>query len=364
MNEALEGTSRGVRLRRLARIDFAPVHRRPSTALLVVAAAASIALSLALAALAVHVATSVFPTTRHFSHFRVADYATLTVIGVAAACGSWPIVTQMTSSPRWLFFRLAVVATLLLWAPDGWLLLRGETPRGVAVLMTMHLAIALVTYNLLVRVAPVRPLPEAAAWASGGAGASDSRAITGGRVAPRLSRRAVVRAWSAMAVLVGIEAVVGVTTIVIVPFRRTAALVPARGSTVYLVHGGLGAVLGVGAVAVLVASTAAGRTARIGAVMGALGVGIGLGGGVLAELSATRLLGMGLMLVGVVVAGIGYLVPALEAFGQAEAARAGVPPGVGRYGAFAPPGMPPPGVAPQETVPPAAEGPGGDAAAD
>jgi hypothetical protein len=104
--------------------------------------------------------------------------------------------------------------------------------------------------------------------------------------------------------------------------------------------------------------------ARIGAVMGAVGVGIGLGGGVLAEFSATRLLGMGLMLVGVVVAGIGYLVPALEAFGQAEAARAGVPPGVGRYGAFAPPGMPPPGGAPQETVPPAAEGPGGDAAAD
>ena len=363
MNEALEGTSLGVRLRRHARIDFAPVHRRPSTALLVVATVASIALSLALAALAVHVATSVFPTTRHFSHFRVADYATLTVIGVAAACGSWPIVTQMTSSPRWLFFRLAVVATLLLWAPDGWLLLRGETPRGVAVLMTMHLAIALVTYNLLVRVAPVRPLPEAA-WAGGGAGAAESRATTVGRVAPRLSRRAVVRAWSAMAVLVGIEAVVGVTTIVIVPFRRTAALVPARGSTVYLVHGGLGAVLGVGAVAVLVASTAAGRTARIGAVMGALGVGIGLGGGVLAEFSATRLLGMGLMLVGVVVAGIGYLVPALEAFGQAEAARAGVPPGVGRYGAFAPPGMPPPGGAPQETVPPAAEGPGGDAAAD
>jgi hypothetical protein len=33
----------------------------------------------------------------------------------------------------------------------------GAPPRAVAVLMVMHLAIAVVTYTLLTRVAPVRP---------------------------------------------------------------------------------------------------------------------------------------------------------------------------------------------------------------
>ena len=101
-------------------------------------------------------ATSAAPATTGYGHFQFADYAKLTVVGVLIACTAWPIVTRISSAPRWLFFRLAILVTVFLWLPDLWILLQGQSAQGVAVLMVMHLAIALVTYNLLVHVAPVR----------------------------------------------------------------------------------------------------------------------------------------------------------------------------------------------------------------
>ena len=50
-----------------------------------------------------------------------------------------------------------MLVTLFFWLPDLYILYRGQPGDGVAILMVMHLAIALVTYNLLVRAAPVRP---------------------------------------------------------------------------------------------------------------------------------------------------------------------------------------------------------------
>jgi hypothetical protein len=68
----------------------------------------------------------------------------------------------VSSAPRWLFFRLAILVTLVLWLPDLYILYRGEPPGAVAVLMLMHLAIALITYNLLVHMAPAGPVRRAA----------------------------------------------------------------------------------------------------------------------------------------------------------------------------------------------------------
>jgi hypothetical protein len=48
-----------------------------------------------------------------------------------------------------------VLVTLVLLVPDAWILLHGEPAKAVAVLMTMHLAIAVVTYNCMVRIARV-----------------------------------------------------------------------------------------------------------------------------------------------------------------------------------------------------------------
>jgi hypothetical protein len=75
---------------------------------------------------------------------------------VVIACIAWPVVTRISSHPRWLFLRLAVLVTAVLLLPDVWILLKGQPAKAVAVLMVMHLAIGVITYNCLVRIAPIR----------------------------------------------------------------------------------------------------------------------------------------------------------------------------------------------------------------
>jgi hypothetical protein len=144
----------------LLKVDFAPTHRQPSTARLVLATVVSLVGSLALDAALVAIGQAVFPSTKGYVHFQFSDYSKLTIIGVVIACVAWPVVTRISSAPRWLFFRLAIVVTLVLFLPDLYILKQGQPARAVAVLMCMHLAIALVTYNALVHLAPVRTRPE------------------------------------------------------------------------------------------------------------------------------------------------------------------------------------------------------------
>jgi Family of unknown function (DUF6069) len=143
-------------------VDFAPEHRQPSVAAVLAASAFAIAGSLAADVILVRAGTHIFPTTKGYVHFQPGDYGKLTVIGVVIACVAWPVVTRISSTPRWLFFRQAIAVTLVLWLPDLYILYKGAPPRAVAVLMVMHLAIALVSYNCLVHVARVRPLPDTA----------------------------------------------------------------------------------------------------------------------------------------------------------------------------------------------------------
>ena len=139
-----------------ARLSFSPPHRQPSPVRVLVATIASLVLCLAADKILVSIGEAIFPATKGYGHFQFSDYAKLTVIGVLIACAAWPIVTRATWAPRWLFFRLAVVVTLVLWLPDLYILYRGQPGDAVAVLMVMHLAIALLTYNSLVHIAPVR----------------------------------------------------------------------------------------------------------------------------------------------------------------------------------------------------------------
>ena len=138
---------------RVFRVDFAPVHRQPSAASVLGATAAAVAGSLGIDALLVVIGQAVFPSTRGYAHFQFSDYSKLTVIGVVIACVAWPIVTRISSDPRWLFLRMAVAVTLVLWLPDVYILVLGQPAKAVAVLFAMHLAIAMVTYNCLVRLA-------------------------------------------------------------------------------------------------------------------------------------------------------------------------------------------------------------------
>ncbi|MBC3841380.1 hypothetical protein GXW82_16970 [Streptacidiphilus sp. 4-A2] len=89
-------------------------------------------------------------------HFQFADYSKLTVIGVVIACAAWPLTTRISSDPRWLFLRMAVLVTLVLLLPDLYILEQGQSAQAVTVLMVMHLVIGVVTYAALVGLAPVR----------------------------------------------------------------------------------------------------------------------------------------------------------------------------------------------------------------
>jgi hypothetical protein len=122
----------------------------------VLAAVVSLVGSLAADALIVVVFQAAFPSTKGYAHYQFSDYGKLTVIGVIIACAAWPIVTRITSEPRWMFLRMAIVVTLVLWLPDVYILVNGQPGQAVAGLFLMHLAIALVTYNALVWLAPVR----------------------------------------------------------------------------------------------------------------------------------------------------------------------------------------------------------------
>jgi hypothetical protein len=151
----------------LLRVDFAPEHRQPSALSVVAATVAAIAGSLAADALLVVIGQAVFPSTRGYAHFQFSDYGKLTVAGVIIACLAWPVVTRISSAPRWLFAWMAVAVTLVLWLPDVYILAGGAPLKAVAVLFAMHLAIALVTYHCLVRIARTRPLTTVAAPAPG-----------------------------------------------------------------------------------------------------------------------------------------------------------------------------------------------------
>jgi Family of unknown function (DUF6069) len=143
------------RLLALIKVDFAPDPAQPSWARLAVATVVSLVGSLVADAALVALGTRSFPSTRGYVHFQFSDYAKLTVIGVLVACATWPIVTRISSQPRWLFLRLAVLVTVVLFLPDLWIYLNGAPGRAVDVLLLMHVAIAVVTYRALVHLAPV-----------------------------------------------------------------------------------------------------------------------------------------------------------------------------------------------------------------
>jgi hypothetical protein len=145
------------RIRSLSRLDLSPRHRPPGPVAVTAATGLCVGLSLLADEALVLIGTSIFPATRGYPHFEFTDYAKLTVIGVVIAGLGWPVVARFTSDPRWVFLRLAIAVTAVLLLPDLYIWLLGQPGRAVLVLVAMHLAIGLITYNLLVRLAPVRP---------------------------------------------------------------------------------------------------------------------------------------------------------------------------------------------------------------
>lgn len=296
----------------IARVDWSPRHRQPSPLALAVATVLSVGGSLAVDALLVFIGTRLFPSTKGYTHFRLSDYGTLTVIGVLVACIGWPVVTRISSAPRWLFLRLAVLVTLVLWIPDLYILAQGQPPRAVAVLMAMHLAIALVTYNVLVDVAPVRE------QASPSRVAEPARERVPGVMSDE-EVKVAGRSATWLAVLVAVEFALGVASLFRLPIARPTGGLPDRGGPIYLAHAAIGFPLGVFAAAYLLRYREATRTYKMVAWLGFGGAVVAAFGGILTVIHPLRIFGMFFMLAGAVVALFGYIIPTLERLPRDEA---------------------------------------------
>ncbi len=287
----------------------------PSTPRVAVVTAVSILVSVGANALLVKLAVVAAPSLRDYSHFRLGDYGLLTLVGVAAAGAAWWLVGRTVATPRPFFLRLAVVVMLLLWTPDLWLLIRHEPPGGVLTLAAMHLAIAFITYNLLVRAAPVHFRREPGLLGtfseeqSSPEGTDHAFAVTiGDPEGPILSRHL----WQILMLAVVAEFLIGVVGVVYVPYSRPNGWIAHQGTALYTGHAVFGAVLAIGSVAALIAvwrRQSADRLERIAAVTGLVGVIIGAVGGVLCYEKSLRLLGMAVMFVGVSIAFFGYVIP-------------------------------------------------------
>jgi hypothetical protein len=261
-------------------------------------------------ALVVQWTKSRYPSLSNYSHFRLADYGTLTIVGVLGAGFAWWLVTRSVGTPRRVFFRVALVVTVVLWLPDLWLLVRGEPGRAIAALALMHVVVAVVTYNVLVHVAPLRP--ASAADVSVNAIDVGAPPVLVSRDASAASRRRSV--WVTMTTLVVAEFVLGLVGMLYVPFSRPNGWISHQGAGLYLAHAVLGGALGLAAGAIVFVvrrDPRASRLERIAAMVGVWGVVVGAIGGGLCYSHSLRLLGMALMFVGVSVAFFGYLIPLL-----------------------------------------------------
>ena len=291
-------------------------RRLPTPARVLLASVLALAGSLVVAVVLASVGTKAFPATRNYGHFHFSDYGSLTVLGVVMACAAWMAVTRLFPDPRRFFFRLAVVVTLVLWLPDIWLLIRHQPVSAVLILMSMHLGIALVTYYVLVLVAPAGGDPPGLGEARGVGYDHEAacREVGEAPSAPGVDGkpfRLGKWVWILMMIGVGLELVAGIAALLVVPVRRPDGWLPMQGEIAYLVHAGLGGVLILAALC-LVMVAPPGRMTHVGTLIGLAGLALGAGGGMLAVFHPSRVAGLVLMLVGTVVAFFGYLIPLAE----------------------------------------------------
>jgi hypothetical protein len=261
-------------------------------------------------AVIVWIAKAANPSLQDYSHFRLWDYGTLSVVGVAGAGVAWYIASRYLATPRVVFFRVAIAVTLVLWAPDVWILVKHEPTRAVLFLAFMHLTVALITYNLLVFAAPVA-VRESAAAAEPTPRLGHVRGLEGEAEPPRVPRGV----WVALMVAVGVEFFAGLLGMLYVPFNRPDGWLVHRGEAIYLLHSLLGGVLAVAALAVVfhvLRQSKSHRIDRVAAISGLCGMFVGALGGAMCVFHPLRLLGMALMFVGVSVAFFGYLIPMID----------------------------------------------------
>ncbi len=133
------------------------------------------------------------------------------------------------------------------------------------------------------------------------------------------------RLSTALAGLVAFEVLLGIMTLLSVPFSRPGGSLPAKGEAVYLAHAVFGIVVAAAALVLVVRVRRQGRTARVVAWMGLAALALGGAGGLLTEgTEVIRFLGVALMFVAAVLAIFSYMAPA-QLRPSRTAAAAGAP---------------------------------------
>ncbi|MFI5730845.1 DUF6069 family protein [Kribbella sp. NPDC051587] len=92
-----------------------------------------------------------------FKGFQPAAYVSLTFFGIAGASVAWALISARAARPVGLLRRLALIIVPVSMLADLALLLTGQSPAGVAVLVVMHVVVGLSAYLSLTRIAPPRP---------------------------------------------------------------------------------------------------------------------------------------------------------------------------------------------------------------
>lgn len=115
-----------------------------------------------------------------------------------------------------------------------------------------------------------------------------------------------------MVVGVTVEFAVGLAALVLVPIGRPSGVLPQKGRVVYDAHAVVGLALLVGAVVLVAASRRFPRMLRIASWTALAGILVAGAGGLVAVDHRLRVLGIGLMFVGSLVAGFAYLVGVME----------------------------------------------------
>ena len=86
--------------------------------------------------------------------------------------------------------------------------------------------------------------------------------------------------WIAMLIALGLEFALGVVSLLLVPVGRPDGWLPRQGRAVYVVHAGLGGMLGIAALVIFAAAAHGGRIVRLGAQIGLVGLLLGASGGI------------------------------------------------------------------------------------
>ncbi len=226
--------------------------------------------------------------TRWFSRRALLLHLEVVVVAPSCAVAGWWQATRALAGNdlSWVYsVEWPIFAVLAMW---GWWHLIHEDPEAY-------------------RRRKARPADDAGELTGG----FDSSNAPQSRALPSLDR-ATVRLAKILVVLVGLEFLLGIVAVAVVPFSRPSGWIPNKGEAVYLAHADLGALVFFLAVVLVLRLRSSRRTSRLVGGLGLAGLMLAGAGGLLTEAqSLARFFGMCLMLVGTAFAIFAYMIPVL-----------------------------------------------------